>query len=167
MRIWTLHPCYLDAQGLVALWRESLLALAVLRGETRGYRHHPQLARFRDQADPLAAIAAYLRGVHDESLARGYRFDAALIPEAGPAAPLRETDGQLLYEWDHLRQKLQVRSPASYEKCLAVGSPIAHPLFEIVRGSVAVWERASEGRTETAENQNPPGGRQKRRPTRR
>ena len=37
MRLWTLHPKYLDPQGLVALWREALLARAVLQGKTRGY----------------------------------------------------------------------------------------------------------------------------------
>jgi hypothetical protein len=146
MRLWTLHPRYLDAQGLVALWRESLLALAVLRGETRGYRHHPQLSRFREQPEPLAVIAAYLRGVRDESLVRGYRFDGALIPEARLVAPLSETEGQLLYEWGHLREKLRVRSPASFEKCVAVEMPLAHPLFEIGPGPVAAWERSSVGR---------------------
>jgi hypothetical protein len=65
MRLWTLHPKYLDAQGLVALWREGLLAQKVLRGRTRGYRHHPQLARFRAQADPVASIARYLRAVQE------------------------------------------------------------------------------------------------------
>ncbi|WP_343214776.1 pyrimidine dimer DNA glycosylase/endonuclease V, partial [Dokdonella sp.] len=40
MRLWSLHPRYLDPQGLVALWREALLAKAVLRGETRGYTQH-------------------------------------------------------------------------------------------------------------------------------
>src|SRR5690606_6899395 len=42
MRLWSLHPRYLDRQGLLALWREALLARAVLRGETRGYTLHPQ-----------------------------------------------------------------------------------------------------------------------------
>lgn len=46
MRLWTLHPEYLDRQGLVALWREAPLAKAVLEGKTRGYRRHPQLERF-------------------------------------------------------------------------------------------------------------------------
>ena len=63
MRLWTLHPKYLDAQGLVALWREGLLARAVLRGMTKGYRHHPQLQRFRAHASPRAAINLYLEGV--------------------------------------------------------------------------------------------------------
>ena len=56
MRLWSIHPRSLDARGLVALWREGLLARKVLRGRTRGYRHHPQLQRFRDLRDPVAAI---------------------------------------------------------------------------------------------------------------
>ena len=36
MRLWSLHPRYLDAKGLVALWREGLLAQAVLKGQTKG-----------------------------------------------------------------------------------------------------------------------------------
>ena len=63
----------------MAPWREALLAQAVLRGETRGYRRHPQLARFRAEPDPPASIAAHPEGVHAESKARGYRFDAGRI----------------------------------------------------------------------------------------
>jgi hypothetical protein len=33
MRLWSLHPEYLDANGLVALWREALLAQAFLQGK--------------------------------------------------------------------------------------------------------------------------------------
>ena len=79
MRLWSLHPRYLDPQGLVALWREALLARAVLRGKTRGYRNHPQLARFRAHRSPRAAISAYLGAVHDEAVQRGYSFDARKI----------------------------------------------------------------------------------------
>ena len=75
MRLWTLHPRYLDSQGLVALWREALLARAVLRGRTRGYRHHPQLNRFRGAPNPVTCLNAYLRIVYDESVRRGYSFD--------------------------------------------------------------------------------------------
>jgi hypothetical protein len=72
MRLWSVHPKYLDSRGLVALWREALLAQAVLRGRTNGYVHHPQLQRFRAQPSPLGAIADYLRGVHLEAVRRGY-----------------------------------------------------------------------------------------------
>ncbi|HNX99076.1 MAG TPA: pyrimidine dimer DNA glycosylase/endonuclease V, partial [Candidatus Aminicenantes bacterium] len=73
MRLWSIHPRYLDGRGLVALWREALLARKVLTGRTRGYRHHPQLARFRATADPLGTIDRYLAGVLAEADRRGYR----------------------------------------------------------------------------------------------
>jgi len=95
MRLWTVHPRYLDRQGLTGLWREALLAQAVLRGLTRGYRSHPQLLRFRAQAEPLAAIAAYLRAVHEEAAQRGYHFNVALIPDLPSPALIVETEGQL------------------------------------------------------------------------
>ena len=47
MRLWSLHPSYLDSAGLVALWQEGLLARKVLSSQTKGYIHHPQLHRFR------------------------------------------------------------------------------------------------------------------------
>ena len=84
MRLWTFHPRHLDAAGLVALWREGLLAQAVLLGRTRGYTRHPQLQRFRAAADPVACIAGYLRVVADEAKSRGYAFNAARIVAAGP-----------------------------------------------------------------------------------
>lgn len=43
MRLWSLHPSLLDRAALIAGWREALLAQKVLRGQTTGYRHHPQL----------------------------------------------------------------------------------------------------------------------------
>lgn len=79
MRLWSLHPKYLDPQGLVALWREALLAKAVIRGETRGYTHHPQLQRFTEHPHPRLAINAYLAAVHVEATQRGYRFDRSKI----------------------------------------------------------------------------------------
>lgn len=141
MRIWTVHPRYLDPQGLVALWREALLAQKVLRGLTRGYRAHPQLQRFREQAAPVAAIGTYLRGVREEALRRGYRFDASKIAGRRVRAQLQETEGQLLYEWQHLRNKLRLRSPRHYESIAGIEVPDAHPLFTIVAGGARAWER--------------------------
>jgi hypothetical protein len=66
MRLWTVHPRHLDPAGLVALWREALLAQAVLLGRTRGYTRHPQLQRFKAAADPEGCIARYLRAVADD-----------------------------------------------------------------------------------------------------
>ena len=141
MRIWTLHPHYLDSQGLVALWRETLLAQKVLQGQTKGYRHHPQLVRFREQADPLAAIAAYLHGIHHEATERGYHFDASRIQPAAPAPTIAENTGQLLYEWQHLLNKLSHRDPQRHALLLSVTQPLPHPLFHLVAGEVRAWER--------------------------
>src|SRR6185436_19503588 len=99
VRLWSLHPRYLDAPGLVALWREGLLAQAVLSERTRGYRHHPQLFRFREQRNPRAAIAAYLQAVASEAEGRGYAFDRTRIDARPSRIAICVTDGQLRFEW--------------------------------------------------------------------
>lgn len=143
MRLWSLHPKHLDRQGLVALWREALLAQAVLRGETRGYRRHPQLARFKAASDPLSAIALYLAAVHAEAVARGYHFDARKIGAATQPVRLAVTAGQLDYEWSHLTDKLRARSPLAY-RTWAGHEPQPHPLFDVVPGSIEPWERVGQ-----------------------
>ena len=140
MRLWTLHPEYLDPRGLVALWREALLAQAVLRGQTRGYTGHPQLTRFRESPSPVDAIAAYLRGIHAEAMRRGYHFDARKIADGGHADPIEVTQGQLDYEFEHLKVKLRRRSPSWLAAVEALSAPKPHPLFRIVPGPVAQWE---------------------------
>lgn len=140
MRLWTLHPKYLDAKGLVALWREALLAQAVLAGRTRGYRHHPQLIRFRRDERPLASIAAYLRGVHEESLARGYHFDAKKISRSAFDGPIAATRGQVAFEWTHLLHKLRVRDSTRWSVLKSVTWSQPHPLFRLRAGPVADWE---------------------------
>jgi hypothetical protein len=141
MRLWKLHPKHLDARGLVALWREALLAQKVLQGGTRGYKHHPQLSRFRQAANPPAALAAYLAAVHAEALRRGYHFNAAKIGKRRARLKIKETRGQLLYEWTHLKRKLKRRAPALYRASLKVSRPSPHPLFRLVPGKVREWEK--------------------------
>ncbi len=140
MRLWSLHPKYLDARGLVALWREGLLAQAVLRGQTRGYQHHPQLQRFAGSSAPRCAIARYLRAVQAEAVRRGYRFDARKIGRSGPIEPLPVTRGQLQYELEHLRRKLRIRAPGWLARLPAAAVPQPHPAFRAVRGDIAAWE---------------------------
>ncbi|MBN6778364.1 DNA lyase [Pseudoclavibacter alba] len=143
MRLWSLHPCHLDAKGLVALWREALLAQAVLLERTRGYRNHPQLARFRSRPEPLHAIARYLEVVHEEAIVRGYRFDANKIvhPESSaPCQPITVTTRQLAYEAEHLRAKLIERAPEQLARL--TGEAITqHPMFTVIDGPIADWER--------------------------
>ena len=142
MRLGSLHPRSLDPQGLVALWREALLARKVLRGETRGYRHHPQLQRFHETSDPLAAIDAYLAAVHAEATVRGYAFDAGKFDAATRSEPIAVTRGQLEYEWAHLMRKLETRNPELHARWRDLQRPRTHPSFRIVAGGVADWERS-------------------------
>jgi hypothetical protein len=146
MRLWSLHPRYLDPRGLVALWREALLAQAVLRGQTRGYIHHPQLLRFKQTRNPIQAIAFYLQIVHDEATVRGYHFDRRRIARTGIVSgkPLEipVTRGQLRYEWNHLQSKLAKRDSKwleAIEKTARRKDP--SPIFQVVPGPVEAWEK--------------------------
>jgi Pyrimidine dimer DNA glycosylase len=141
MRLWTIHPRYLDSRGLVALWREALLARAVLRGKTRGYRHHPQLARFRAHRFPRSAINAYLAAIHAEAKKRGYSFD---VNKIGPLRSIRllpATTSQVEFEWRHLLRKLARRDPELCRRLHAIRRPRCHPLFRKVEGQIESWER--------------------------
>jgi hypothetical protein len=141
MRLWSLHPRYLDAKGLVALWREGLLARAVLAGQTKGYRSHPQLLRFLQQPDPLAAIDAYLLDVAREATRRGYRFDQSKLGDGSAAPRICVTDGQLSFELKHLRIKLEGRAPKDLERISNLKTPESHPSFRIIPGPRAEWEK--------------------------
>ncbi len=173
MRLWSVHPRYLDTAGLTACWREALLAQRVLTGTTTGYRNHPQLQRFRpgsalageaggavghvgDEVLPWPGdrVVAYLHAVADEAAARGHRYDRSRVARppvhvgaahvgAAPVGSLEVPDGQVALEWAVLRAKLAVRSPATLERWRAVVVPDVHPLFVVVPGPVAAWEKAS------------------------
>jgi len=159
MRLWSLHPEYLDPRGLVALWREALLAQAVLRGQTRGYAHHPQLARFRKSASPVGAIAAYLYVVHAEAERRGYHFDVRRIASEGHVDCIEVTRGQLAYERERLKAKLLNRSPSWLTTMESASIPKPHPLFCIVPGTVAEWEVTNlNDRPQNAQTVMCPGG---------
>jgi hypothetical protein len=154
MRLWTVHPRYLDAKGLVAAWREALLAQKVLSGATRGYRHHPQLLRFQACDDPMAVIGVFLYGLSDEAQRRGYAFDVSRITRPRSRRRIRETRGQLAYEWLHLRRKLRTRAPTVAAAWRAVRQPDPHPLFILVAGTVRDWEKVAvrpSGRRRTAQ----------------
>ncbi|NUL45768.1 pyrimidine dimer DNA glycosylase [Cellulosimicrobium funkei] len=170
MRLWSLHPRYLDRQGLTGGWREALLAQAVLAGRTKGYRAHPQLVRFKAHPDPAAAVGAFLLITAEEAAERGYNFDVTRIDRPGhpasgqahdagldhpadgtfsgasgiPAPPVAQipvTDGQVAYEWQHLLAKIGQRTPEKLAELTDVSEPQVHPLFEVVPGPLESWER--------------------------
>lgn len=159
MRLWSLHPRYLDRQGLTAAWREGLLAQAVLAGRTKGYRHHPQLLRFREVPDPSDAVGSYLSGLLMEADRRGYRYDRAKVERSGRLPdPIPVTSGQLAHEWSHLVRKLELRSPTWLAALGDVRVVEPHPLFVVVEGPVASWEVVTDGSRPRAHAPQPPPG---------
>jgi len=141
MRLWSIHPDYLDSKGLVALWREGLLAQNVLLGRTKGYLHHPQLLRFRETGNPAGAIASYLRFILIEADNRGYHFNKEKIINRHFRSKISVTRGQIEYEYHHLMNKLIRRDPESYKKLNKLKKINVHPMFKLVNGQIESWEK--------------------------
>lgn len=141
MRLWSIHPKYLDVTGLVALWREALLAQAVLAGKTRGYKNHPQLYRFMQGDYPSELIATYLWGVYQESIRRGFDFDISRISHRVGQQRLQVTKGQIAYEMEHLKNKLRIRDQAAFARIKDLRLIKPHPIFDVVKGDIEEWEK--------------------------
>jgi len=144
MRLWSLSPVYLDVRGLVAVWREGLLAKAVLLGQTRGYTRHPQLLRFQQHSQPLEAIDYYLEQILLEAENRGYHFKRSKIQSGLSPRQIDVTTGQIEYEFTHLRRKITIRSPERLPLIDTIRQPKAHPLFKIVPGEIEPWEKVAD-----------------------
>lgn len=140
MRLWSIHPKYLDSKGIVALWREGLLARAVLNGKTNGYKNHPQLERFKKQEDPSIALDTYLLYVYKESVKRGYKFNKMKIGHQFTDSKIDVTDGQITYELQHLKNKLRSRNKQKYDNIKGLKKASPNPIFRVVKGNVEDWE---------------------------
>ena len=176
MRLWSIHPKYLDSKGLVAVWREGLLAQSVLlKGEytecpnckiktfekTHGncvtctkkhkvktaYYNHPQLERFKNE--DIGVLGYYLSIIWHEAKDRGYNFDITKIPEMVSTKQLTVTQGQLLFEFNHLQKKLDQRDWTKWEenersRSINSFNPfdiIPNPLFKVIEGDIESWEK--------------------------
>lgn len=141
MRIWSLHPKYLDSKGLIALWRETLLAKNVLEGKTKGYKNHPQLIRFKLTKNPLTSINCYLESIWEESKNRNYNFNESKFEKTKDVEKITATRGQLNFELAHLLKKLKLRDAELYNKVILINDIETHPLFEIIEGEIESWEK--------------------------
>ncbi len=144
MRLWSIHPQYLDTKGLLAVWREGLLALHVLEGRTRGYTHHPQLNRFKSAPSPTDAIHAYLWEIFREAERRGYHFNPGKLHTTQAVPTIDVNSGQVDYESRHLLEKLNVRDPVRFEQIRLLQALETHPLFRKVEGGIESWEIIKE-----------------------
>jgi hypothetical protein len=133
MRLWSIHPKYLDSIGLVALWRESLLAQKVLQGKTKGFKSHPELNRFKAHPLPLKTISAYLTEIWKESNKREYNFDRNKIKSKYRATKIPVTPDELKQEFDWLCSKLKKRDPQKLKQLLSVKKIECNPCFRIIR----------------------------------
>ncbi len=140
MRIWSIHPKYLDSKGILALWRETLLAKKVLEGKTKGYLCHPQLKRFRKSENPLHAVNQYLSFVYYDAANRGYNFNKNKIDWNFKETRLTVTQGQVNFEAEHLLKKLKTRNSQRHEELLILKAFDVNPIFEIVSGDIEEWE---------------------------
>ena len=143
MRLWTIHPKYLDQKGLVAVWREGLLAKKVLEGKTKGYKNHPQLKRFLECDDPLIAINQYLAEICNEAEKRGYKFDKNKIEivSNGMYSKIKVTKKQIQYEYEFLKIKIMKRDEKKYQKIKDVEEVDINDVFEVKEGEVEIWEK--------------------------
>lgn len=140
MRLWSLHPKYLDTKGLVALWRETLLAKNVLEGNTKDYKNHPQLNRFKEVERPVEAINQYLAEIWDEANFRGYKFDKTKINWKFNLQKMTVTDGQIQFEFEHLLRKLEIRDEVKFQQLENLVELDTFHLFKTIQGEIEKWE---------------------------
>lgn len=141
MRLWSIHPQYLDSKGLVACWREGLLARKVLKGKTKGYRKHPQLDRFKSSFNSIRTLDSYLFEIFKEAEKRGFNFKRKKIGNRLWKTKIPITSGQIQYEFKHLLAKIKKRDYKHYKKIKKVKLPKPNPVFFIVKGKIETWER--------------------------
>jgi hypothetical protein len=141
MRIWSIHPGYLDSKGLVALWRETLLAKNVLEKKTIGYKNHPQLDRFKMSDIPVNSINQYLQEVFKEAQRRKFNFNREKIDWNLQGPAINVTQGQIDFEVQHLLNKLKVRDKVKYTEIKSLRTFECHPLFKIIDGDIEKWEK--------------------------
>jgi hypothetical protein len=143
MRIWSVHPKYLDTKGLVALWRETLLAKKVLENKTNGYMNHPQLIRFRNSEHPLDSISYYLKNIYAEALSRNFEFDEKKIGTINYIEKIPVTKGQIIFETNHLLSKLERRDYEKFAYLSGIKEPDLNLIFYLIEGRVENWEKNS------------------------
>lgn len=140
MRLWTIHPSHLDRAGLLACWREGLLARRVRASTVPiGYANHPQLHRWPD----VATLDAYLHGLVDEAEVRGYRFDRTKLGARINTSPIPVSTGQVDFEAGRLVSKMWARGGRPRAP-LSPGAIQVHPIFTIYSSDkVEEWERGA------------------------
>ena len=142
MRLWSLHPKYLDQKGLSGAWREGLLAQACIHGRSKAYINHPQLIRFQRSHSPVKLIRRYLICLWKEGHKRGYAFNIGLIlPAARTIGKIPVNDGQVQYESGHLAAKLKTRDEVKFRALSQAETLELNDVFIVTKGGIESWEK--------------------------
>lgn len=144
MRLWSISTTYLDRQGLLALWREALLAKTVLEEETKGYKNHPQLIRFKNLKNPIAGINAYLETIYQEGLKRNYKFSEEKFVKQNFTEKIIVSSGQIDFEFNHLLNKLRIRDPKRFNLIKNTRDILVNPMFLVKDGDIDIWEKGTK-----------------------
>ena len=132
MSLCTIHPKYLDKQGLISLWREGLLAQKVLNGEVNIQLNSPLWEKLKKSQNPLRAIGAYLSFVAAEGARRGYKFshEKILYPNF-ESYEIKVKPQDLIFEMTHLRNKLKMRDQHKWDEISKVSEVSPHPFIRL------------------------------------
>ena len=141
MRLWSISFKYLDRMGLLAVWREALLAKKVLEDKTIGYKNHPQLIRFKNTDNPVKYINAYLEDIYKEAQERGYNFSKEKFSEGKIEKQIPVNSKQVEYEFTHLKYKLEKRDPEKFKDVSNITEIEVSNIFKIIEGNIEEWEK--------------------------
>ena len=134
MNLWSFHPKYLDEKGLRAVWQDALFAQNVLSGRIKDHRkYYPQLMKFNNYFEPLAAIGAYLGFIYDDGVERGIIFQEHKIMHRSKRENIFQVDRERLEdEFEQYKRKMQTVSMLQTAKLRQVSKVEPHPIFEVV-----------------------------------
>jgi hypothetical protein len=157
VRLWSIHPEYLDRMGLLGLWREALLAQQVLHGETENYKNHSHMQRFYalPKEDAMQYMSDYLFFVWQEGKLRGYKLNVNHIKDprnggslsGSPRKLFTVSSGQLALEYQILCMRTRNRDHKHFlgleDKYPShrMWVPKPNPVFTLIHGRKEEWEK--------------------------
>lgn len=132
MRLWSIHPKYLDKHALIALWREGLLAQKALSGKGLVDEANVQLVRFKKSANPVRAIGSYLSFVASEGAKQGCKLNHERILQPNFEAKFMTTDvAQMELEVEQLKARMKTRNKDKFKLLTDVHKFEANPVFTL------------------------------------
>ncbi|MDE0039296.1 MAG: DUF1722 domain-containing protein [Gammaproteobacteria bacterium] len=168
MRVWDIHPGYLNREGLLGEHRELHGVVSILRQATRGYSNHPETKRWKQrgwalrQRHRLLAAEMAFRGYRDRTPVRlrsaagewpdtfidspGRQF--ALLGEKyrdkqPGRIPLPRTSHEL---WSHHKYSVMARSQVAYRELgRRVSSLRGRDMFDELALELVSWLRRPPG----------------------